>query len=202
MEKNKHFVVGIFNDQDILLSAVKKVREAGANIHEVYNPFPVHHLEGALGYKRSYMPKAAFMFGALGTTLAITMQTWMMGIDWPMIIGGKPNIAIADFIPVIFELTVLLSAFGMAFTFFISQGLGPTTVPRIFDRRQSDDKHVMALDLAKNELSEGGLKELLESVKAEEVYRKDFTDEDNNPSFWKYIAATMTNGVTDSSRLR
>ena len=60
----------------------------------------------------------------------------------------------------------------------------------------------MALDLAKNTLSEGGLTELLNSVHAEEVYRKDFTDEDNNPSFWKYIAATMNNGVTDSSRLR
>ena len=202
MEKNKHFVVGIFNDQDILMSAVKKVREAGASIHEVYTPYPVHHLEDALGYKRSFMPKAAFMFGVLGTTLAIVMQTWMMGLDWPMIIGGKPNISIADFVPVTFEMTVLLSAFGMAFTFFISQGLGPTTVPRIFDRRQSDDKHVMAIDLAKNDMSEGALNELLGSVDAEEVFRKDFTDEDNHPSFWNYIVATMTNGVTDSSRLR
>jgi len=202
MENNKHFIVGIFNDQDVLLNAVKKVREAKVNIHEVYTPYPVHHLEHALGYKKSYMPKAAFMFGILGTSLAILMQTWMMNIDWKMIIGGKPTFAYADFVPVTFELTVLLAAFGMAFTFFISQGLGPTTIPRIFDRRQTDDKHVMAIDLAKNKVEEKEIQELLNSVSAEEVYRKDFTEEENNPSFIKSVVNTISNGVTESSRLR
>ena len=202
MESNKHFIVGIFNDQDILLNAVKKVRAEKVNIHEVYTPYPVHHLEHALGYKRSYMPRAAFLFGALGTSLAILMQVWMMNIDWKMIIGGKPTLSIADFVPVSFEVTVLLAAFGMAFTFFISQGLGPTAIPRIFDRRQTDDKHVMAIDLSKNEMSEGGLQELLQSVEAEEVYRKDFTDDENNPSFVKSVVDTLSNGVTESSRMR
>jgi hypothetical protein len=202
MEKNKNFIVGIFNDQDILLGAVKRIRGEKVKIHEVYSPYPVHHLEHALGYEHSFMPKAAFMFGLLGTSLAILMQVWMMNIDWKMIIGGKPTIAIADFVPVAFEVTVLLAAFGMAFTFFISQRLGPTSVPRIFDRRQTDDKHVMAIDLADNKMTEADLQTLLTSVDAEEVYRKDFTDEENNPSFSKYLVATMSNGVTESSRLR
>lgn len=201
MEANKHFVTGVFGDQDVLLKAVKAVRAKGVKIHEVYTPYPVHHLEDALGYERSYMPKAAFAFGALGTTLAILMQTLMMGISWPMIIGGKPYISIPDFVPVSFEVTVLLSAFGMAGTFFISQNLKPYAVPRIFDRRASDDKHIMAIDLAKNEMSEEDLKALLQEVGAEEQNRKDFTDEDNNPSFLRYIADLISNGVTDSSRL-
>ncbi len=201
MEANKHFVTGVFSDQDVLLSAVKSVRAKGVKIHEVYCPYPVHHLEHALGYKKSFMPKAAFGFGLLGTTLAILMQTWMMGIDWPMIIGGKPYISYPDFVPVGFELTVLLSAFGMAFTFFISQGLFPHKVPRIFDRRATDDKHIMAIDLAKNEMSEEDIKALLKEVGAEEQNRKDFTDEENNPNFGRYIADLIANGVTDSSRL-
>lgn len=201
MEANKHFVTGVFDDQDVLLSAVKTIRSKGVKIHEVYSPYPVHHLEGALGYERSYMPKAAFGFGMLGTTLAITMQTLMMAVDWPMIIGGKPALSIPDFVPVSFEMTVLLSAFGMAFTFFISQNLKPHAVPRIFDRRATDDKHIMAIDLAKNEMGEDDLKALLKEVGAEEQNRKDFTDEDNNPSFFRYIADLISNGVTDSSRL-
>ena len=55
----------------------------------MYSPFPVHGIEHALGYKRSFMSVAAFMFGVLGTSLALTMQIGMMGVDWPMIIGGK-----------------------------------------------------------------------------------------------------------------
>lgn len=201
MEANKHFVTGVFNDQDVLLSAVKQVRAKGVKIHEVYTPYPVHHLEDALGYKKSYMPKAAFGFGMLGTTLAILMQTWMMGVDWPMIIGGKPYISIPDFVPVGFELTVLLAAFGMAGTFFISQNLKPYAVPRIFDRRATDDKHIMAIDLAKNEMGEEDIKALLKEVGAEEQNRKDFTDEENDPSFARYIADLIANGVTSSSRL-
>lgn len=200
MEKNQHFVVGIFGDQDDVLSGVKTVREKGVKLYEVYTPFPIHGLEHALGYERSRMPVAAFFFGMTGTTLAILMQTLMLGVDWPMIIGGKPYIAIPDFVPVTFELTVLLSAFGMAFTFFFVRDLKPHKVPRIFDRRSTDDKHVMAIDLADNKLSEDEIISILKSTKAEESFRKDFTEEENKGSFLSYLVDLFTNGVTSSSR--
>ncbi|WP_020532371.1 DUF3341 domain-containing protein [Flexithrix dorotheae] len=200
MEGNKHFLVGIFNDQDILLKAVKKIRSEGVKIHEVYTPYPVHHLEDALGYSRSRMPVAAFFFGLTGTILAILMQTLMMGVDWPMNIGGKPFVAIPDFVPITFELTVLLAAYGMGFTFFITRGLGPTAVPTIFDIRMTDDKHVMAIDLAENKKSEDEIKQILSDAKAEEAYRKDFTEEEFSPTFGKYLIDVLTNGVTVSSR--
>src|SRR5690606_32541653 len=102
-----------------------KVRKSGLKIEEVYSPFPVHGLDEALGYKRSRLPIAAFLFGLTGTILALTMQIYMLAIDWPMNIGGKDFAAIPDFIPVTFELTVLLSAFGMVACFFIVSNLKP-----------------------------------------------------------------------------
>jgi hypothetical protein len=200
MEKNKNFLVGIFGDQDILISAVKKLRGKNVKIYEVFSPYPVHHLEHYLGYSRSKMPVAAFFFGLTGTICAVTMQTYMLGIDWPMVIGGKSFIAIPDFVPVSFEMTVLFAAFGMSFTFFFIRSLFPHKVPRIFDRRASDDKHVMAIDLAENKLSEAEISALLAEVKAEEVFRKDFTDEDNQGAFVPYLVDLFTNGVTSSSR--
>jgi hypothetical protein len=146
------------------------------------------------------MPVAAFCFGATGTTLAITMQSSMMGFDWPMVIGGKSFIAIPDFVPVTFESTVLLASFGMVGTFLAIRGFGPTTVPKIFDIRSTDDKLVMAIDLANNSLSEDQIKVVLKEAHAEEVYRKDFTDEDNKRSFFKYLVDLFTKGVTVSSR--
>lgn len=200
MESNKHFLVGIFGDHDILLSAVTKVRESGVKIHEVFTPYPVHGLEHNLGYKRSFMPKAAFLFGLTGCTLAIIMQVSMMNIDWPMIIGGKPTLSFPDFVPVTFESTVLIAAFGMVFTFLFNANLKPHKVPRIFDRRSTDDKHVMAIDLSKNNIGEAEIKNILDSVSAEEVFRKDFTDEENKGSFRAYIMDVFKNGVTSSSR--
>tara|TARA_A100000171_G_scaffold42883_1_gene44547 strand:- start:12 stop:545 length:534 start_codon:yes stop_codon:yes gene_type:complete len=150
MSDSRNFVLGVFDDEDVLLSAVRKVRGAGVKIDEVYSPFPVHGLDEELGYKRSRLPIAAFMFGILGTSLALTMQFWMLGVDWPMIIGGKDFTPLPDFIPVTFELTVLLAAFGMVGTFFVSTDLKPWKDPKMLDLRITDDKHVMAIDLGKN----------------------------------------------------
>jgi len=200
MEKNKNFIVGVFDDHDVLLEAITKIRGASVKIQEVFTPYPVHGLEHVLGYKRSFMPKAAFFFGMLGTMSAITMQVGMLGIDWPMIIGGKPFVSIADFVPVTFEMTVLFAAFGMVGTFMISQGFKPHKAPRIFDRRATDDKHIMAIDLDDNKLGEDDIKRILKENNAEEVYKKVFTDEDNEMSFGRYVSDLFTNGVTSSSR--
>lgn len=150
MSDSKDFLLGVYDDEDVLLKAVGKIRGAGIKIDEVYSPFPVHGLDDELGYKKSRLPIAAFLFGMLGTTLALTMQIWMLGIDWPMIIGGKNHVALPDFVPVTFELTVLLAAFGMVGTFLVSSDLKPWKDPKLLDIRITDDKHIMAIDLGKN----------------------------------------------------
>jgi hypothetical protein len=174
MESNKHFIVGIFEDEEVLLKAVEDSRDKGVKIHEVYSPYPVHGLDEALGYKRSRLPIAAFLFGMTGTSLALLMQFWMLGYDWPMIIGGKNHASLPPFVPVTFELTVLLAAFGMVGTFFIVSDMKPYKYPRQFDLRSTDDKHVMAIDLANNKLSKDELASILKSNGASEVNQKNF----------------------------
>lgn len=172
MAETSNYLTGVFEDEDVLLGAIKKVRASGVKIHEVYSPFPVHGIEDALGYRRSRLSIAAFLFGLTGTALALIMQIGMMGIDWPMIIGGKDYIPIPSFIPVTFELTVLLSAFGMVGTFFVVANLKPWGKPKIFDLRITDDKHVMAVDLGKNKLDEGKISAILKDSGASEVNKK------------------------------
>lgn len=175
MNADKHFILGIFDDDEVLLTAVKKIRASGVKIHEVYSPFPVHGLDEVLGYKRTRLPIAAFLFGLTGTILALTMQIWMLGYDWPMIIGGKPNAALPPFIPVTFELTVLLAALGMVASFMIVSDMKPYKWPRQFDVRSTDDKHVMAIDLdLNNGKNRNELSSLLKEVGAVEVNDKTF----------------------------
>lgn len=201
MEKNNHYLVGVFSDQDEFVHAIEDIRAKGVKIFEAFTPFPVHGLEHALGYERSWMPKAAFGFGFLGICCAITMQVGMMAFDWPMNIGGKAYLAVPDFVPVSFEMTVLFAAFGMVGTFMVTRDLKPYKVPRIFDIRSTDDKLVLAIDLAANNLTEEQISSILKEVHAEEVYRKDFTEEENEGSFLKHMVDLFTNGVTRSSRI-
>lgn len=174
MEKETKYILGVYGDEDILLKAVKKVKEAGIKIEEVFSPFPVHGMDEALGYKRSKLTIVAFLFGALGTTLALTMQIWMLGVDWPMIIGGKNHVSLPIFIPVTFELTVLLSALGMVATFMVRSNLKPYKKPKIYDVRVTDDKHIVAIDLATNKNDMESIKKVLQENGAIEVNEKSF----------------------------
>ena len=174
MSQGSNYVLGVYDDEDVLKDAARKVRAEGVKIEEVYSPFPVHGLSDALGYKRSWMSIAAFMFGITGTTLALTMQIGMMAVDWPMIIGGKDHLPLPSFIPVTFELTVLLASFGMVGTFLVTSNLKPWGKPRIYDVRITDDKHVMAIDLDKNDKSEADIKKVLQGSGAVEVNNKKF----------------------------
>lgn len=175
MERDTNFILGVYDDEDVLLHAIENVRSSGIKIHEVYSPYPVHGIDEVLGYKRSKLPIAAFLFGMLGTSLALTMQFYMMRFDWPMIIGGKDFAAVPDFIPVTFEMTVLLAAFGMVGVFMISSNLKPWAQPKIFDLRITDDKHVMAIDIANNtSLALEKIQEILKASGASEVNKKSF----------------------------
>ena len=173
MKPGSKFLLGVFDDEDVLVSAVTTARSQGVRIYECYTPFPVHGLGHALGYKRSKLPIAAFMFGALGLGLALLMQFYMMKIDWPMIIGGK-NYASITFIPVSFELTVLLSALGMVGVFMVISDLRPYGKAKVFDLRATDDKHIMAIDLSKNSISVDEMKSILNEAGAIEVNEKHY----------------------------
>lgn len=172
MADNK-YLVGVFDDEEEVMHAIEEVRGKGVKIHEVYTPFPVHGLDHVLGYDRPRMGIAAFLFGMTGTLCAFLLTFWTLGIDWPMNIGGKNFFPFPTNIPIVFELTVLLAAFGMSFTFFVMEGLGPTAKPVIFDTRSTDDKFVMAIDLSKNKLAESNITELLKSNGASEVNVKE-----------------------------
>lgn len=172
MDHKSNYILGVYDDEDVLLKAIKQVRESGVKIHEVYSPFPVHGIDDVLGYRRSRLTIVAFLFGLLGTSLALTMQFGMMSIDWPMIIGGKDYAPVPSFIPVTFELTVLLASFGMVGTFMIISNLKPWGKPKLFDKRITDDKHIMAVDLGKNKIEEAVISKLLQDSGASEVNKK------------------------------
>jgi hypothetical protein len=172
-ELSGKYLVGVFDDDDVLLHAVPQIRKEGVKIMEVYSPFPIHGLDVALGHPRTKIGIAAFLYGVTGCIFALTLMTWTMGYDWPMIVGGKDPISIPNYIPITFELTVLFTAFGMVFTFLITNGLGPNRNNK-FDLRSTDNKFVMAIDLAKNSMTQEDISDILKKNGAEEVNVKQF----------------------------
>ncbi|MDJ0365046.1 DUF3341 domain-containing protein [Hymenobacter sp. H14-R3] len=171
----KRFALGIFDDEDTLLHAVDNVRAAGVKIYDVFSPYPVHGIDDALGIERSRLPIAAFFYGMCGLAFALWMQIYMLGFDWPMIIGGKPNIALPAFIPVSFELTVFFTCHGMVITFYTISKLYPRFKTPVLDVRSTDDKFVMAILLDEQSSQMPQLTQLLRENGASEVNQKEMT---------------------------
>jgi hypothetical protein len=171
----KRFALGIFDDEDVLLHAIDNVRGAGVKIHDVFSPYPVHGIDDALGIERSRLPIAAFFYGMCGLAFALWLQIYTLGADWPMIIGGKPHIALPAFIPVAFELTVFFTCHGMVITFYTISKLYPRFKTPVLDVRSTDDKFVMAIELDENSSQLPKLTQLLRENGASEVNQKEMT---------------------------
>lgn len=105
-------ILAEFETADELMSAAEKVRDEGFKRWDCHTPYPVHGLDGAMGIRPTILPWFVLGGGLTGFTGGLIMQGWMNGISYPFLISGKPFFSIPASIPVAFELTILLSAFG------------------------------------------------------------------------------------------
>lgn len=100
--------VALVKDARTLLKAAEKVRDAGVKSFDCFSPFPIHGLEKAMGLPRSWVPFITLLFGLLGASFGFLAMTYIANVDWPIVYGGKPFFAWPSYIPVTFELTILL----------------------------------------------------------------------------------------------
>ena len=144
-----------YNDDEVVLDAVKKVKAAHHHIEEVFCPFPVHGLDKAMGLAPTRIAIAAFMYGVIGLGVAVWMTNYMMIQDWPQDIGGKPNFTwwanMPAFVPILFELTVFFAAHLMVITFYMRSRIWPFKKAENPDPRTTDDHFLMEIPVHNNE---------------------------------------------------
>ena len=168
--KPAKIVRAFYNDDDILLSAVKTIKENKFHIEEVYTPFPVHGLDKVLGLEPTRIAIASFIYGCLGFIVSILMMDYTMITDWPQNIGGKPSFSYIEnmpaFVPIMFELTVFFAAHLMVITFYLRSKMWPFKKAENPDPRTTDDHFL--IEISVNEVT-GKLKKVLKDSGAIEI---------------------------------
>ena len=163
-------IQALYNDDDVLMSAVKRVKAERHHIEEIYTPFPVHGLDKAMGLAPTRIAITSFLYGCVGLAVAITMMNFIMIQDWPQNIGGKPSFSYLEnmpaFVPIMFELTVFFAAHLMVITFYLRSKMWPFKKAENPDVRTTDDHFLMEVALHGNE---DQLKALLVETGAVEV---------------------------------
>jgi hypothetical protein len=157
-----------------LYHAAEQVREAGFKRWDVYSPFPIHGMDEAMGLKRSFLGQLVFVGGLIGFLTAIALQFGPSSFLYPLVVSGKPVdiMTIPAFFPIIFELTILLSAITAVFGMLILNGLPRWNHP-LFNwerfKKVTEDKFYVCIESRDPQFSERGTRDFLAKLGGTEI---------------------------------
>jgi hypothetical protein len=155
-----------------LIRAAKLVNRAGYQKYDAYSPFPIHGMDEAMGLKESKLGYIVLVHAIMGFFGALALQIWTSSIAYPINISGKPFMNIPAFIPVTFELTVLLSAFGAVFGMFFMNNMPRHNNPLFNSRRfekVTDDGFFICIEANDDFFDEDKTRKLLQDAGATHI---------------------------------
>ena len=156
------------------MHAAEKVREAGFTRWDVYTPYPVHGMDKAMGLGKSWLSAPVFIGGCTGLLTAVLLTCIPSFGIYPVIVHGKPYDwrTLPAFFPIMFELTVLLSAFTTVFAILVMNQL-PKWYHPVFNwerfTRVTDDGYFIVIEARDPKFSESKTRELLEGIGGKHV---------------------------------
>lgn len=139
------FVVATYSDAETLLYGVRRACEENFRIYDVFAPYPIHGLDHAMGMRRSRLPWVTFLVGMLALAFALSFQFYTTVLDWPLNVGGKPDNSTLAFVPICFEITVLLSGLATVAALFLRAQLYPGKKELLFAEGVTNDTFALVL---------------------------------------------------------
>jgi len=130
-----HGLLAEFDNPTDLVTATRAVRARGYHRMDAYTPFPVEGLADALDCHHTGLPLVALVGGIIGCVGGFFLQYYVAVIDYPLNVGGRPLNSWPAFIPVTFELTVLLAALALVLGMLGLNGL-PMPYHPVFNVRR------------------------------------------------------------------
>jgi hypothetical protein len=175
-----------------LLEAAKQIYAHGFKKWDVYSPFPIHGMDHAMGFKRSRVSLFSLIGGFTGLTTAFVLIYYTSALNYPLIVQGKPYFALEPSLPIFFELTILLTAFGTILGLLLL-----TLLPRLhhpvfnWDRfqRATDDGFFLVLEVTDPKFDPTASRQLLQGMGGThitEIYQD--PEEDSHPARSEGIA--------------
>ena len=156
-----------FSSAGALLEAAKKIHSLGFRKWDVYSPFPIHGMDHAMGFQRSRVSLFSLIGGCTGLSVAFILIYYTSAINYPLIVQGKPYFALEPSLPIFFELTILLTAFGTVLGLLLL-----TLLPRLhhpvfnWDRfqRATDDGFFLVLESTDPRFDTTSSRQLLQGI--------------------------------------
>ena len=162
------YLLGVFKDEETLLSAFRKMKEQEIEIEDIFTPYPIHEILENQG-RKSRMTIVGWFYGFFATIGVLAFLIYTAVIDWPLNYGGKPSNAFPSFLVITIILVIFSITILSLFTFSWRANLWPSNVKPIFHERATDDKFVILVkkenvdqEKASSVFKETGASEIIE----------------------------------------
>ncbi|MCB2207450.1 MAG: DUF3341 domain-containing protein [Bacteroidetes bacterium] len=166
---NNTNIIGVYEDEDVLLKAIDKLQENHIKIADVYSPIPIHGVFEKLKLT-TRLPYATFIYGAIGTISVFAFLYWTSVVSYPLKFGGKP-LNTLSFIIIMFVLTIFVGTLFTFLTYFIREKMYPGKKVTLPVPRTTNDQFAILIEKDQNmsDLEVKKLNELLKKTGAVEI---------------------------------
>ncbi len=161
-----------FDTPDDLVAAAERAHADGYRRLDAYTPFPVHGLAEAIGFRTNRLPLLVLIGGILGAGFGFFSQYWAAVFDYPINVGGRPLNSWPAFIPITFEVTILLAALTAVLGMLALNGL-PQPYHPVFNAPRfalaTRDRFFLCIEAADPRFDPQATRKFLEDLGAKEV---------------------------------
>jgi hypothetical protein len=162
-----------FDNPEALLAAARRARQEGYRRMDAYTPFPIEELAEAIGFHHTRLPLVVLIGGVVGCVGGYLLQYYASVIGYPLNVGGRPFHSWPSFIPVTFEMTILVAAFSAVLGMLALNGL-PRPHHPVFNAPRfalaTRDRFFLCIEAADPKFDREGTKLFLESLNPREVF--------------------------------
>jgi hypothetical protein len=103
-------VIAEFDTPTAVVAAARRAYEEGYRRMDAFSPYPIEELTEAIGFRHTRLPLLVLLGGVVGALTGYGLQYWASVIYYPLNVGGRPLHSWPAFIPVTFEMTILVAA--------------------------------------------------------------------------------------------
>jgi Protein of unknown function (DUF3341) len=161
-----------FADPNALTEAARRTHAEGYRKTDAYSPFPIEPVWEALGVHDRPVSFFVLCGGIVGMIAGFGLCYWVSTIAYPLNVGGRPFNSWPSFIPVTFELTILVASFAAVISMIVLNGL-PMPYHPVFNvpsfKRASQDGFFLTIEATDPKFDRGRTAEFLKSLGAKEV---------------------------------
>lgn len=166
-------IVGVYEDEEVLLNAMDELQKNGIKIKDVFSPIPLHGVFEKLNLT-TRLPLATFIYGAFGAAITFAFLYWTSVISYPLKFGGKP-LNTLSFIVVMFVLTIFIGTLFTFMTYFIREKMWPGKKVELPVPRTTNDQFAILVEKTPDmsDKEEKRIREMLTKTGAIEVQDSD-----------------------------